>query len=537
MTAGLRAVLPQPFIGVACAIAAAAALIASVLMRTSALALPAHAADVAFALCLGTGIVLAYRFPIRVRSATKMHMNSVPLFMLTTLLPISIAVPTICAGKLIGSLAVRSQSGAFPSDIATQVGRWTVVAFGGSLVSGLGSPDRPSLLFATALTLWLGDLLTGPLLLCPATGEPPLRILREIARDAGPMEAAQYVFGILGTIAAAEARWTIVLLLVPMAMMYLAFHHAKDIHESARRMLAGVVDAAPDAIVILDTRGNVVVANNHAAPLFGRRVPDEVAGHAIDEVVTHDDRARLLDDIRGLLDGREITTREYAMTQVDGKAFNAEITWSALKDRRGHPTGVSAIIRDITRRKQAEEEMAFRALHDALTGLPNRVLFRDRLMQAARDSKRVGLPFSLLLIDLDRFKQVNDSHGHRRGDVLLTQVADRLRGELRDSDTVARLGGDEFGVLLPKAGADGAEIAAGRLLDALSRPFVIEEDTLAIYGSIGIAVFPDHADDLVELQERADAAMYAVKRGGGGYRLCSPADREDAAPLTTTTQP
>jgi diguanylate cyclase (GGDEF)-like protein len=157
------------------------------------------------------------------------------------------------------------------------------------------------------------------------------------------------------------------------------------------------------------------------------------------------------------------------------------------------------------------------ALHDALTGLPNRALFTDRVERALQGARRDGGRVVLMLLDLDRFKEVNDTLGHHHGDALLRQVGPRLAGVLRSSDTVARLGGDEFAVLLPSApGASAGAEVGDKLLQALRRPFGLGDVEVEVDASLGIAAFPDDGQDVETLVRHADAAMYAAKAGGGG---------------------
>jgi diguanylate cyclase len=163
------------------------------------------------------------------------------------------------------------------------------------------------------------------------------------------------------------------------------------------------------------------------------------------------------------------------------------------------------------------------ALHDPLTGLPNRELFGDRVEQAIRASDRGLQPASLLLLDLDRFKDVNDTLGHHHGDRLLGEVAARLTGTLRAVDTVARLGGDEFAVLLPDATADGAAAVAQKVRAALHQPLTLDGVGLDLDASIGIAVYPDHGGDAAELLQHADVAMYAAKQAHAGFVVYDPA--------------
>jgi diguanylate cyclase (GGDEF)-like protein len=175
------------------------------------------------------------------------------------------------------------------------------------------------------------------------------------------------------------------------------------------------------------------------------------------------------------------------------------------------------------RLRQQAEENRYQALHDALTDLPNRTLFYDRARQSLLAARRNGKQVAVMLIDLDRFKEVNDTLGHQSGDVLLRAMGPRLRAILRDSDTVARLGGDEFGVLLPEVeGTEGAVLVARKLEEALGRAFTVDELVLETEASIGIAIFPEHGEDVATLIRRADVAMYLAKGSPGGIELYAP---------------
>jgi diguanylate cyclase (GGDEF)-like protein len=179
-------------------------------------------------------------------------------------------------------------------------------------------------------------------------------------------------------------------------------------------------------------------------------------------------------------------------------------------------------VRDIAERKQAQAALEHQAVTDALTGLPNRLLLHDRLSQAILSARRDETPLALLVMDLDRFKEVNDTLGHHYGDLLLRELGVRLRGLLREADTAARLGGDEFAVLLPRANAEDAEKAARRLLEALEQPFIVDGHPVEVGASIGVAIFPEHGSDPGTLLRRADVAMYVAKRNQSEFSLYSP---------------
>ena len=162
------------------------------------------------------------------------------------------------------------------------------------------------------------------------------------------------------------------------------------------------------------------------------------------------------------------------------------------------------------------------ALHDTLTGLPNRTLLNDRIERILFDAKRYQQSFALFLIDLDRFKEINDTLGHQFGDKLLKVVSVRLKESVRLNDSIARLGGDEFAVLLPHTDYKGAELCANRILYAMSKPFVIDNITTESKASIGISIFPEHAQEADELMKYADIAMYQAKQSQSGFALYDP---------------
>jgi diguanylate cyclase (GGDEF)-like protein len=192
---------------------------------------------------------------------------------------------------------------------------------------------------------------------------------------------------------------------------------------------------------------------------------------------------------------------------------------------------------EIRRREEADRILEHQALHDALTGLPNRKLLADRAQLALAARPREETPLVLMLMDLDRFKQVNDTFGHHAGDLLLQEVSRRLQAALRESDTVARLGGDEFAVLLPRTDAAGAVATARQLVRALDAPFLIESRALQVGASVGIAVAPGHGTDPATLLRRADVAMYAAKRAKLGHAVYVPElDHNSADRLTLASE-
>jgi diguanylate cyclase (GGDEF)-like protein/PAS domain S-box-containing protein len=208
-------------------------------------------------------------------------------------------------------------------------------------------------------------------------------------------------------------------------------------------------------------------------------------------------------------------TGEVVNRRKDGTQYTVHHTVTALTDAAGRPTHFVAVLADITALKNAEARMQHMATHDALTGLSNRVLFRERLKEAFSLASRSGQSVGVLLLDLDRFKTINDTLGHMRADELLQSVAGRLHRCLREHDTVARLGGDEFTILLPELdNTEHAALVAGKILQSLNEPFEVAGHTMTITTSIGISIYPDDGIDIDEILQRADAAMYQSKALG-----------------------
>lgn len=196
--------------------------------------------------------------------------------------------------------------------------------------------------------------------------------------------------------------------------------------------------------------------------------------------------------------------------------------WMVFKFPVPDPSGqthLGGVAIDITARAQAEQLLEFQALHDALTGLPNRSLLQDRLAHAINACSRSGGSIALLLMDLDRFKEINDTFGHHCGDLLLQQLKPRMEGALRPGDTIARLGGDEFAIILPGAGAKAAQDIANRMIALLQAPFELEGYIVNVGASIGISLYPEHGTEVHALLRRADIAMYLAKQAGNSHSV------------------
>jgi diguanylate cyclase (GGDEF)-like protein/PAS domain S-box-containing protein len=293
------------------------------------------------------------------------------------------------------------------------------------------------------------------------------------------------------------------------------------LRESERRFHA-IFDGAAIGIARIDLHGRCLEANPALQQMLGYDGAT-LAGKSFRELVHAGDRQTAAAHFRELAAGRrERVQAELRALHCDGRTLWLQLTLSLVRGEAAEPLFLIGMVEEIGERKWAEAALAHQALHDALTGLPNRSLLHDRLQQAIHTAQRQRTPLALVFLDLDRFKDVNDTFGHHVGDLLLQQAGARLQGALREADTVARLGGDEFAVVLPGADAAGATTAAHKILEALAAPFSVEERLLDVGVSAGVALFPGHADDADTLMRHADVAMYAAKRAGGGVALYTP---------------
>ncbi|MEW9899800.1 EAL domain-containing protein [Chitinivorax sp. PXF-14] len=300
---------------------------------------------------------------------------------------------------------------------------------------------------------------------------------------------------------------------------------------NSERMYRYLVDASPDLIYMLDHQGRFSYVNERAEAMLGFKSSELLGRHFLDFIHEDDlDRAQFTfnERRRGPRAARNVELRvkcgeSKSMSNHavrDGYltiSLNATGLYSQ-KSPDGRPEtylGTYGVARDVSERKRAEERVAYHAYYDTLTDLPNRVLFNDRLslaiIQATRNTKQLAVMF----IDLDRFKTVNDTLGHIKGDEMLREVSARLKSCVRKGDTLARLGGDEFALFLPDIRARrDAEVIARKILDELRRPFVLDEQEFYISCSIGIAHFPEDGATPDSLLRHADIAMYHIKSQG-----------------------
>jgi diguanylate cyclase (GGDEF)-like protein/PAS domain S-box-containing protein len=280
------------------------------------------------------------------------------------------------------------------------------------------------------------------------------------------------------------------------------------------RNLAGVFRVTLD--------GRVMDCNDAFARIFGYPSREAVIGLPAGQF--YFDPAERERFIRNILERRALTNVELKLRRRDGSPVWVLENVILMVEDQGEPI-LEGTLADITDRKVAEQQIEYQAYHDALTGLPNRMLFQDRLTIALAHANRTGQPLAVMFLDLDHFKFVNDTLGHTVGDLLLQGVAERLTQALREEDTVARLGGDEFTLLLSHlASHEDAGRIAQKLLETIALPFTLENHDLYVTTSIGIAMHPEDGDDAETLLKNADSAMYRAKElGRNNYQLYTPA--------------
>ncbi|MCL6632074.1 MAG: PAS domain S-box protein [Alicyclobacillus herbarius] len=275
-----------------------------------------------------------------------------------------------------------------------------------------------------------------------------------------------------------------------------------------------IAENMSDLVGILDVNGVVKYASPSHKSVLGFD-PEVYEGNPVFDMVHPNDVFNVRKEFSEIAMTKEEKIIEFRYKHVQGHWVWVEAKGTPVLDEAGNLVHFQVVARDITERKRYEEKLAHLAFHDALTGLPNRRLFRDRFKQAIKEAERYGRKMAVMYIDMDRFKVVNDSMGHDVGDELLKQFAERVSGCLRASDILARLGGDEFTILLPEIHEEQDAVrVAQRILTAIQQPWEIGEQVFRTTSSIGIAFYPMHGTTRHELLQHADEALYSAKESG-----------------------
>lgn len=275
-----------------------------------------------------------------------------------------------------------------------------------------------------------------------------------------------------------------------------------------------VLEGSTDAVAVVNQSGQLVEFNSPAADLFGWQREDVLGWNIRDFMPAQivEVHAEVFEDdkVASIWNSRRLKVKGHDSREI---VMEVRFGFINLPTRRL----CSITMRDVSERERQEDQMAKASLYDALTELPNRSQFHERLSQLMAISNRYSKLLGVLFIDLDKFKEINDTHGHNVGDRVLKEIARRLQHSIRDSDTVARLGGDEFVALLyDLRSSEDARLVAERFIAACEKPVVVNDRSLELSASIGIAIYPDGAKDKEILLRQADDAMYHAKRAGGG---------------------
>ncbi|MGB8706366.1 MAG: diguanylate cyclase, partial [Dehalococcoidia bacterium] len=277
-----------------------------------------------------------------------------------------------------------------------------------------------------------------------------------------------------------------------------------------------ILEEIQDNYFETDLAGNFIFVNDSMSRAMGYS-KEELIGMNYQVLAAKEDVEVMYRDFnRVFRTGETMKGISYKFIQKNGTVGFGELSVSAIKDESGKVIAFRGIARDVAEHKRLERELNDIATHDFLTGLPNRLLLQDRLNVALAGAGRNRTKLAVMMLDLDRFKVVNDTFGHSMGDKVLRAAGERLVALVRKSDTVARVGGDEFLVLLPKvANLEDTIKVAHKILGAFRKPFILNDYKIRITTSVGIAIYPEDGEDVEALMRNADIAMYWVKEQGG----------------------
>ena len=310
--------------------------------------------------------------------------------------------------------------------------------------------------------------------------------------------------------------------------------HEKNIDEI--KTLSQVVEQNPVSTIIASPKGEIQYANPSFLNFIGLS-HDECIGKNIESIQVLGEDYETYEEIFHVIASKADWAGELLLNDQNKKPrwISARIT--LITNNKHENDHIVIMLEDISDTKKQQNALRRQALHDALTDLPNRTLFMDRLEQAILATQRDDQPLAVLLMDLDHFKEINDTLGHHIGDILLKEIGPKIHKNLRSIDTVARMGGDEFLLLLPGSNEKQSIEISKKILASISEPFLVDGHSLEINASIGIAIYPTHADEPNALIRRADVAMYEAKHRKSGYNLYdSKVDLHDPNRLTMMSE-
>ena len=306
---------------------------------------------------------------------------------------------------------------------------------------------------------------------------------------------------------------------------------AQDALKSSEERYRTIIENIGDGYYEVAPNGNILFANDACCRVTGR-TREKIIGIGFRDVFFKEDIGDIIRIYKHtFMTGEPQKGLVKRLKRPDGREQYVEFSVSLKKDGDGKPSGFMGIIHDVTERRKYEEMIQRMAYHDALTGLPNRLLFRDRLVMAIAQAKRNGEHMAVMMLDLDKFKEINDTRGHDVGDSVLRSFTERINKRLRAGDTFARTGGDEFMIIMPRIRRrEDLSMLGKTLVGALEAPVTLGLATLKFSVSIGIAIYPRDGLDFDALVKNADTAMYLAKeRGGNTYEIyAAPADEKNA---------
>lgn len=303
-----------------------------------------------------------------------------------------------------------------------------------------------------------------------------------------------------------------------LAALYLAIYlrntYAQHGSNKTQSLMSDLISKAEDLILVVDTKGDILFVNDAWLESLGYN-QNEASRMNIFDIIADDCKSHCKEQMGSLLSGQGKGCFEVTFVTNDNKTITMEGN-CCCTFKNGKPYMLRGIFRDISHRREQDKKIIKMAFYDMLTSLPNRYLLNDRLAQAIHQARRYHQQAALVYIDLDKFKEINDTYGHAIGDAILQKCAIRMKDCLRDNDTIARVGGDEFLLILTgiKTQNDIPHII-DKVKTVLAAPFIIDNLRLNISASLGTAIYPIDASDQLDLQAKADKAMYCAKQSGG----------------------
>jgi len=572
----VRTLAPQPLVGIVTA-ALAVVVLTVVWLPAGGSASSLIGVSGAVVVLLVGAIVAAYHFPLHLGHQTKVQMGSVPYYLLAVLAPLPLAALGAGVGAVLGELSVQRQRGTTASDMATTAGRRVLIEVLGSALAHLPTTAQTHVLVLVGVVVVMGaaDILTFPLVLAPMTGERPVRVIATVARAVVLVEGIQYLLGLLAALVAAAQLWAVALIALPTALVYLAFHAMAQVEEAqqaaetagrraqhSEQRLALLLDITqaltatlePDQILqvltgrllpVLDASSVVVtpLMDSECGPaaLTGTCGEVSVPGTAEEREAKEEARAHaqwVVQAVRtgrpfyGQVDAADIPEAERAYLQQRGRQAELLIpimvrgqTRSVLEVQWSRSAPVSTETLAFCGASADQAGMALtnaclyadaqvRAEQDALTGVLNHTAVVAALDRELLRARRYRRPCALVFLDVDHFKEVNDTYGHLAGDAALRAIAMVLRATLRGADVAGRWGGEEFVVILPETDREAARTTAEHLRAAVADVTRNQDQYGPLTCSLGAAVYPDDADDRDTLVALADHAMYTAKQHG-----------------------